>query len=235
MNANILPVLSSLGPSFNLGLSLQSSNLLSPLRLGYEQNGAVHNGPGSLQSHQPFMLMQLENEQLNAIERAKQYARDESIKAVLEKQTRQQQLQSAPINQKTQTLNLLSRIYVGSISYDLKEESIKLAFQIFGPIRSVSMSWDATTQKHKGFAFIEFEFPESAHLAAEQMNTISLGGRQLKVGRPSNLPNADNLILDLVTEHHLERKIFISGVHTDLTEDDLSLVFEAFGKISSCK
>ncbi|TPP61214.1 Poly U-binding-splicing factor half pint [Fasciola gigantica] len=160
---------------------------------------------------------------------------EESIKAALAKQTRQQQLLQTPANKKAQTLNLLSRIYVGSISYDLKEESIKVAFSPFGPIRSVTMSWDAATQKHKGFAFIEFEHPEAAHLAVDQMNNASLGGRQLKVGRPSNLPQADPLITELVTEYKLEKKIYIAGVHADLTEEDLKLVFEAFGKITCCK
>ncbi|GAA54545.1 poly(U)-binding-splicing factor PUF60 [Clonorchis sinensis] len=203
--------------------------------MGYDQAGPVYNGPGSLLTRQPFMLMKLELEQREAIERAKKYAMEESIKSALAKQTRQLQLQQTPATKKAQTLNLLSRIYVGSISYDLKEDSIKTAFQPFGPIRTVTMSWDAATQKHKGFAFIEFEFPEAAHLAVEQMNNASLGGRQLKVGRPSNLPQADPLINELVTEYKLEKKVYVAGVHPDLSEDDLALVFEAFGKITSCK
>uniref|UniRef100_A0A183B3I2 Poly(U)-binding-splicing factor PUF60 n=1 Tax=Echinostoma caproni TaxID=27848 RepID=A0A183B3I2_9TREM len=205
------------------------------LKPNYDQLGPVYNGPGSLHDRKPFTLATLDFEQRGAIDRAKKYAMEESIKAALAKQTRQQQLLQTPANKKAQTLNLLSRIYVGSISYDLKEESIKVAFSPFGPIRSVTMSWDAATQKHKGFAFIEFEHPEAAHLAVEQMNNASLGGRQLKVGRPSNLPQADPLITELVTEYKLEKKIYIAGVHADLTEEDLKLVFEAFGKITSCK
>ncbi|KAF8571760.1 hypothetical protein P879_00089, partial [Paragonimus westermani] len=231
-----LPVLNltSLNPSLSLGLSLPTTGLLNPLKPGYEQTGPVYNGPGSLLARQSFMLMKLELEQREAIDRAKKYAMEESIKSALAKQTRQQQLHQSPAAKKTQTLNLLSRIYVGSISYELKEDSIKLAFQPFGPIRTVTMSWDAATQKHKGFAFIEFEYPEAAHLAVEQMNNTSLGGRQLKVGRPSNLPQAEPLINELVTEYKLEKKIYVAGVHPDLSEDDLALVFEAFGKITSC-
>lgn len=43
------------------------------------------------------------------------------------------------------------------------------------------MSWDPVTQKHKGFAFVEYEIPEAAHLALEQMNGVMLGGRNIKV------------------------------------------------------
>lgn len=52
------------------------------------------------------------------------------------------------------------------------------------------MSWDPVTQKHKGFAFVEYEIPEGAQLALEQMNGAMLGGRNIKVGRPSNMPQA---------------------------------------------
>lgn len=237
LNASTLPVLglTGLGTGLGLGLSLPTANLLNPLKLGYDQTGPVYNGPGSLTQRHPFMLMKLELEQREAIDRAKKYAMEESIKSALAKQTRQQQLQQSPLTRKVQTLNLLSRIYVGSISYDLKEDSIKVAFQPFGPIKTVTMSWDAATQKHKGFAFIEFEYPEAAHLAVEQMNNASLGGRQLKVGRPSNLPQAEPLINELVADYKLEKKVYVAGVHPDLSEEDLALVFEAFGKITCCK
>ena len=38
------------------------------------------------------------------------------------------------------------------------------------------MSFDPVTGKHKGFAFIEYECPEAAQLALEQMGGVMLGG-----------------------------------------------------------
>lgn len=32
------------------------------------------------------------------------------------------------------------------------------------------MSWDPVTKRHKGFGFIEYEIPEAAQLALDQMN-----------------------------------------------------------------
>ncbi|VDL92848.1 unnamed protein product [Schistocephalus solidus] len=183
----------------------------------------------------PFVLRKLEKHQKEAIERAKGYALEQSIKTALLKQTQSQQNLQTNAAKRTQTLTLLNRIYIGSIAYDIKEEMIKQAFLPFGPVKSVSMSWDPTTQKHKGFAFVEYEYPEAAQLAIDQMNGTNFGGRLLKVGRPSNLPNANAFINDLVEEFQLHRRIYVAGVHLDLTEPDLSLVFEAFGQITMCK
>jgi RNA recognition motif-containing protein len=73
------------------------------------------------------------------------------------------------------------RVYVGSISFELKEDTIRQAFSPFGPIKSINMSWDPITQKHKGFAFVEYDIPEAAQLALEQMNGVVIGGRNIKV------------------------------------------------------
>lgn len=72
-------------------------------------------------------------------------------------------------------------MYVGGISFDVREDTVKTAFQPFGPIKNVSLSWDAIANKHKGFAFVEYDIPEAAALALEQMNNVMLGGRTIKV------------------------------------------------------
>uniref|UniRef100_A0A3Q4BRJ1 RRM domain-containing protein n=1 Tax=Mola mola TaxID=94237 RepID=A0A3Q4BRJ1_MOLML len=77
---------------------------------------------------------------------------------------------------------IMCRVYVGSIYYELGEDTIRQAFIPFGPIKSIDMSWDSVTMKHKGFAFVEYEMPEAAQLALEQMNSVVLGGRNIKVG-----------------------------------------------------
>lgn len=79
------------------------------------------------------------------------------------------------------TEHLYFRIYVGSINFEIREDTIKQAFQPFGPIKSVNMMWDNVTNKHKGFAFVEYFIPEAASLAMEQMNGVMIGGRNIKV------------------------------------------------------
>lgn len=97
------------------------------------------------------------------------------------------------------------------------------------------MSWDPATQKHKGFAFVEYEIPEGAQLALEQMNGAMLGGRNIKVGRPSNMPQAQQVIDEIQEEAKSYNRIYISSIHPELTEEDIKRVFEAFGPIMFCK
>ena len=84
---------------------------------------------------------------------------------VLMKQTLAHQQQQTKYLQRQQAVAVMSRsgfstglcfvtcvtcrIYVGCINYDTREEEIKKAFVTFGPIRSITMSWDSMTGKHK--------------------------------------------------------------------------------------
>ncbi|XP_028825863.1 poly(U)-binding-splicing factor PUF60-B isoform X1 [Denticeps clupeoides] len=200
-------------------------------------------------------LPPLTPEQQEALQRAKKYAMEQSIKSVLVKQTiahQQQQLTNlqmaavtmgfgdplSPLQsvaaQRQRALAIMCRVYVGSIYYELGEDTIRQAFAPFGPIKSIDMSWDSVTMKHKGFAFVEYEVPEAAQLALEQMNSVMLGGRNIKVGRPSNIGQAQPIIDQLAEEARAFNRIYVASVHPDLSDDDIKSVFEAFGKIKSC-
>lgn len=202
-------------------------------------------------------LTPLTVDQQELVNRAKQYAMEQSIKSVLSKQSTTNQ---SPVAQSTtaptptsgtsnsvanstvqqqksrhQALVLMCRVYVGSISFELKEETIKAAFAPFGGIKSINMSWDPITLKHKGFAFVEYELPEAAQLALEHMNAIQLGGRQIKVGRPSNMPQAAPIIQQIQEECKKRNRIYVSNIHPDLTERELAEVFDPFGQVKLCK
>uniref|UniRef100_A0AAY4C9H5 RRM domain-containing protein n=1 Tax=Denticeps clupeoides TaxID=299321 RepID=A0AAY4C9H5_9TELE len=183
-------------------------------------------------------LPPLTPEQQEALQRAKKYAMEQSIKSVLVKQTiahQQQQLTNLQVAaQRQRALAIMCRVYVGSIYYELGEDTIRQAFAPFGPIKSIDMSWDSVTMKHKGFAFVEYEVPEAAQLALEQMNSVMLGGRNIKVGRPSNIGQAQPIIDQLAEEARAFNRIYVASVHPDLSDDDIKSVFEAFGKIKSC-
>merc|ERR1712131_364760 len=194
-------------------------------------------------------LPPLTPEQQEALQKAKKYAMEQSIKSVLVKQTlahqqQQQQftnLQMASLTmglgdplsplqsvaaQRQRALAIMCRVYVGSIYYELGEDTVRQAFAPFGPIKSIDMSWDSVTMKHKGFAFVEYDVPESAQLALEQMNSVMLGGRNIKVGRPSNIGQAQPIIDQLAEEARAFNRIYVASVHPDLSDEDIKSVFE---------
>lgn len=205
----------------------------------FNQTGQLMPGPGSRQGIIGILgspLPKLNSEQQDAVTRAKKYAMEQSIKMVLMKQTLAHQQQQAKSFHRHQALILMCRVYVGSISFELKEDTIRQAFLPFGPIKSINMSWDPVTQKHKGFAFVEYDIPEAAQLSLEQMNGVMLGGRNIKVvGRPSNMPQAQSVIDEITEEAKQYNRIYVASIHPDLTEDDIKSVFEAFGPIKSCR
>lgn len=194
-------------------------------------NGAKRDSAGVL----GLGLPKLSSDQAMLIQRAKKYAMEVSIKMVLMKQTLAHQQQQTKYLQRQQAVSIMSRIYVGCINYDTREDAIKQAFLAFGPIRSITMSWDSMTGKHKGFAFVEFEQPEAAQLALEQMNGILVCSRNIKVGRPSQMPQAQACIDEIQKEAATFNRIYVSSIHKDLSDDDIRSVFSAFGTIKCCE
>lgn len=75
----------------------------------------------------------------------------------------------------------VDRVYVGSISFEVREDTVRTAFAPFGPIKSLSLAYDAILQKHKGFSFVEYELPEAAQMAIDQMSNALMAGRNIKV------------------------------------------------------
>lgn len=205
-----------------------------------QSSGILMSGSGALRLQAlQANLVSLSPEQLELVTRAKKYASEQTSNHIYTNQSLvtapnqiQQSAQQPPQKtiQRYQALLLMCRVYVGSISFELKEESIKTAFSPFGAIKSVNMSWDPVTLKHKGFAFVEYELPEAAHLALERMNGIQLGGRQIKVGRPSNMPQAASVI-----PQNPENRIYISNVRSDWFDDDLIKIVEPFGRVKACR
>uniref|UniRef100_A0A915IK12 RRM domain-containing protein n=1 Tax=Romanomermis culicivorax TaxID=13658 RepID=A0A915IK12_ROMCU len=201
----------------------------------FQQTGEVMVGPGGVKEAivLGLGLPKLRREQEDNLARAKRYALEQSIKHVLLKQTVAHQQQQQKNAMYSQALSLMSRVYVGSVSFELKEETIRGAFSPFGPIKSINMSFDPATGHHKGFAFVEFELPEAASLAQEQMNGLLMGGRNIKVGRPSNMPQAQPIVDTIMSDARKCNRVYVSSIHLDLSENDVKSVFEAFGRVTS--
>lgn len=203
-------------------------------------SGILMSGPGALKLQIP--LPPLTSQQIEVLNKARRYASDETARFIHSNQplvsTVATNVQLSPPPNKTlqrhQAIQLMSRVYVGSISFEVKEDMLKAAFSKYGPVKSVNMSWDINTGKHKGFAFVEFDLPESAGLAIERMNGIKLGNRQIKVGRPSNMPQATEMLEEIRQESERENRIYIANIHPEFDDLDMITLMEPFGDILNC-
>jgi len=72
-------------------------------------------------------------------------------------------------------------LYVGGLAEEVDEKVLHAAFIPFGDIMDIQVPLDYETQKHRGFAFVEFEAAEDAAAAIDNMNDSELFGRTIRV------------------------------------------------------
>lgn len=72
-------------------------------------------------------------------------------------------------------------LYVGGLADEVNQEMVRAAFIPFGDLIEINLPLDYATQKHKGFAFVEFEEKEDAASAIENMNDAEICGRTIRV------------------------------------------------------
>lgn len=68
-----------------------------------------------------------------------------------------------------------------------------------------------------------------------KLNVFFLLTHISQVGRPSNAPQTAALEAELRAEVSTKPRVYIASVHPELTESDIQTVFEAFGKVNSCR
>ena len=72
-------------------------------------------------------------------------------------------------------------IYVGNLSYEVTEEDLKEAFEVFGEVETARVLKDSDTGRSKGFGFVEMSNNADAQSAIDGLNDQELKGRTLKV------------------------------------------------------
>lgn len=72
-------------------------------------------------------------------------------------------------------------LYVGGLAEEVDEKTVQAAFIPFGDLVEVNLPIDYETQKHRGFAFVEYESVQDAADAMDNMNEAEIFGRTIKV------------------------------------------------------
>jgi RNA recognition motif-containing protein len=74
-----------------------------------------------------------------------------------------------------------NRLYVGNLSFNATNDTVRAAFSAFGEITDVHVVSDRETGQSRGFGFVTMGTADAAQKAISEMNGAMLDGRALKV------------------------------------------------------
>jgi cold-inducible RNA-binding protein len=76
---------------------------------------------------------------------------------------------------------MTEKMYVGNLSYDTTEDTLRTLFAEYGEVESVNLIIDRGSGRSKGFAFVEMASDETTQSAIEALNGTSVDGREIRV------------------------------------------------------
>jgi len=85
-----------------------------------------------------------------------------------------------------------TKIYVGNLSFNASEESLRSAFEKFGSVESCKVITDRDTGRSKGFGFVEMDTAQAAQDAIAGLDGSELDGRNLRVNEAKPQEKRDN-------------------------------------------
>ena len=87
---------------------------------------------------------------------------------------------------------MTNNLYVGNLSYDTTEDTLRTLFAEYGEIESVNLISDRNTGRSRGSAFVEMSTEEAAQQAMSGMNGKQVDGREIKVDKAKPRPKRDS-------------------------------------------
>ncbi|XP_025828894.1 RNA-binding protein squid isoform X2 [Agrilus planipennis] len=106
------------------------------------------------------------------------------------------------------------KLFVGGLSWETTEKELREHFGQYGEIESINVKTDPNTGRSRGFAFIVFN-------TAEAIDKVSSAGDHI----------INNKKVDPKKAKARHGKIFVGGLTTDLSDDDIKNYFRQFGNI----
>ena len=82
-------------------------------------------------------------------------------------------------------------LFVGNLSYDTTEDTLRTLFAEFGQIESARLVTDRYSGRSKGFAFVEMSTEQAAEEAIGGLNSKPVDGREIKVEKANPRPERD--------------------------------------------
>lgn len=142
------------------------------------------------------------------------------------------------------------KIFVGGLSWQTTEESLRYHFEQYGAVVSVEVMRDRVTGDPRGFAFVVFQDVETVDLVMKDQGRHEINHKLVDVKRaqargvappsihgekPRETSTEDAARPDSkpgMTPEQLQNKVFVGGLPPHVDRDELKRIFEQFGAVS---
>ena len=74
-----------------------------------------------------------------------------------------------------------NKLYVGNLSYSVRDDDLQQHFAPFGQVQSAKVMMERDTGRSKGFGFVEMSSSQEAEAAIRGLHGKNMGGRDLTV------------------------------------------------------
>ncbi|CAI9725015.1 nuclear ribonucleoprotein A3 homolog 1 isoform X1 [Octopus vulgaris] len=116
------------------------------------------------------------------------------------------------------------KLFIGGLSYDTNEESLKKYFSKWGDIVDCVVMRDPNTKWSRGFGFITYKNVNEVD-EAQKNRPHSLDNREVETKRAMPRDDAES--------QATVKKMFVGGLKEDISDDQLREFFEPHGKIAN--
>merc|ERR1719297_337471 len=126
----------------------------------------------------------------------------------------------------------VGNVFIKNLDKTIDNKAMYDTFSAFGNILSCKVATDMSNGESKGYGFVHFETEEAALSAINKVNGMLLNGKKVFVGR--FVPRKDRE-MELGEKARRFTNVFVKNICEEYDEDQLTVMFSKYGKISSVK
>lgn len=117
-------------------------------------------------------------------------------------------------------------LYVGDLDQTVTSSDLWSVFKECGAIKSIRVCYNLMTRRSLGYAYVNYENPDSVDAALTSLNHAPIKGRPCRIMRVQH---------DLRRRRNNEANLYVKYLKEAVTSRQLEDVFSQFGAITSCK
>ncbi|PIA43523.1 hypothetical protein AQUCO_01900128v1 [Aquilegia coerulea] len=135
-----------------------------------------------------------------------------------------------------------TNLYIKNLDLDMTEELLQEKFSEFGKISKLTILKDSNGNS-KGVAFVNFETPDNAKRAMEEINGTQVGSKIIYLAKAQKKAEREQILhhhFDERGKEHIQKQklglnVYVKNINLDVHDDELREVFGQCGTITSVR